>query len=64
MTDKKNVELVLSLVPQFVGSRIALQVETSNAESPTPVCINNYLTDNLTIQNSQEPMEGMCIIHP
>ena len=33
----ENVEPVLSLVPQCKGLRIALPVETSNAESPTPV---------------------------
>ena len=31
----RNVEPVLSLVPQCKGSRIAQIVETSNAESPT-----------------------------
>ena len=31
----KNVEPVLSLVPQCKGSGIAQVVETSNAESPT-----------------------------
>ena len=31
----KSVEPVLSLVPRYKGSRIARQVETSNAESPT-----------------------------
>ena len=33
----KNVEPVLSLVPQCKGLRIALPVETSNVESPTSV---------------------------
>ena len=35
-TRKKDVEPVLSLVPRLEGSRIALFVETSNAENPTP----------------------------
>ena len=35
----ENVEPVLSLVPQCKGLRIALPVETSNAESPTPVYV-------------------------
>ena len=34
---RKSAEPVLSLVPRYKGSRIARQVETSNAESPTPV---------------------------
>ncbi|EHJ42065.1 hypothetical protein HMPREF0673_00124 [Leyella stercorea DSM 18206] len=34
-TKIRNVEPVLSLVPQCKGLRIALPVETSNAESPT-----------------------------
>ncbi len=33
----ENVEPVLSLVPRSKGSGIAQVVETSNAESPTPV---------------------------
>ena len=33
----KSVESILSLVPRHKGLRIALIVETSNAESPTPV---------------------------
>ena len=33
----KSVEPVLSLVPRYKGSRIARQVETTNAESPTRV---------------------------
>lgn len=33
----ESVEPVLSLVPQSKGLRIALPVETSNAESLTPV---------------------------
>ena len=35
----KNVEPVLSPVPRYKGSRIAQSVETSNAESPTPMSI-------------------------
>ena len=35
----KSVEPVLSLVPQCKGSGIAQVVETSNAESPTPVYV-------------------------
>ena len=35
----ENVEPVLSLVPQCKGSGIAQVVETSNAESPTPVYV-------------------------
>ena len=35
----ENVEPVLSLVPRSKGSGIAQVVETSNAESPTPVYI-------------------------
>ena len=35
----KNVEPVLLPVPQCKGSRIALFVETSNVESPTPMFI-------------------------
>lgn len=34
-----DVEPVLSLVPQCKGLRIALPVETSNTESPTPVYV-------------------------
>ena len=34
---RKSVESILSLVPRHKGLRIALIVETSNAESPTPV---------------------------
>ena len=44
-TNTKNVEPVLSLVPRFEGLRIALSVETSNAESPTYVYI--YRTNHL-----------------
>ena len=40
----KNVEPVLSLVPRQKGSRIARQIETSNAESPTPVYIYRQLS--------------------
>ena len=36
---KKSVESVLSLAPQCKGSGIAQVVETSNAESPTPVYV-------------------------
>ena len=39
----ENVEPVLSLVPQCKGSGIAQVVETSNAESPTPVYIYRKL---------------------
>lgn len=35
----ENVEPVLSLVPRSKGSGIAQVVETSNAESPTPVYV-------------------------
>ena len=35
----ENVEPVLPLVPQCKGSGIAQVVETSNAESPTPVYV-------------------------
>ena len=35
----KNVEPILSLVPRSKGSGIAQVVETSNAESPTPVYV-------------------------
>lgn len=38
----KNVEPVLLPVPHSKGSRIALFVETSNAESPTPMLM--YMT--------------------
>ncbi|MDE6721748.1 MAG: hypothetical protein K2J84_06350 [Bacteroidaceae bacterium] len=64
MTDKKDVEPTLSLVPHSEGSRIALYIETSNAESPTLCMYNNHSNNNLTIQDSQEPMAGMCTIHP
>ena len=36
-TYEKSVDPILSLVPRHKGLRIALIVETSNAESPTPV---------------------------
>ena len=35
----ENVEPILSLVPRSKGSGIAQVVETSNAESPTPVYV-------------------------
>ena len=38
---KKSVESILSLVPRYKGLRIALIVETSNAESPTPMYVYN-----------------------
>ncbi len=34
---RKSVVAILSLVPRYKGSSIAQFVETSNAESPTPV---------------------------
>ena len=37
MITGSSVESILSLVPRHKGLRIALIVETSNAESPTPV---------------------------
>ena len=40
----KNVEPVLSLVPRSKGSGIAQVVETSNAESPTPVYVYRKLS--------------------
>ena len=42
----ENVEPVLSLVPQCKGSGIAQVVETSNAESPTPVYVYRKPFDN------------------
>ena len=47
---RKSVESILSLVPRHKGLRIALIVETRNAESPTPVSI--YKSPSLTIDDS------------
>jgi len=41
----KNVEPVLLPVPLHKGLRIALIVETSNAESPHAECYSNTHTD-------------------
>lgn len=43
-TQKKTWSQSLSLVPRSIGLRIALSVETSNAESPTPVYRANTST--------------------
>ena len=39
---QKSVEPVLMLVPRSKDSRIAQSVETSNAESPTPMYIHQH----------------------
>lgn len=57
----KNVEPVLSLVPHPEGSRIALFVETSNAESPTMMYIYAHIhLDNMsTVQYRQNIIRPM-----
>lgn len=58
----KNVEPVLSLVPHPEGSRIALFVETSNAESPTMMYIympTYTLTTMSTVQYRQNIIRPM-----
>lgn len=40
--DKKSVELVHITRSTLLGSRIAHPIETSNAESPTPMYITNH----------------------
>ena len=67
----KNVEPVLLPVPRCKGSRIALLVETSNVESPTPMLciihallllsfINNKTQQGLYIKTSQGAFPLLC----
>ena len=51
------MEPVLSLVPRFKGSRIARLVETSNAESPTPMYRYNTPLHH-------KAQQGLYNIHP
>lgn len=46
----KSVEPVLSLVPRYKGSRIARQVETSNANTTSNLM--QYSNDNKTCVNA------------
>ena len=50
----KSVEPVLSLVPRYKGSRIARQVETSNAESPTPMQVYISPTTSTNVKASED----------
>lgn len=60
---KKNVELVLLPASRCKGSRIALSVETSNAESPTPMLLYDIPDMALIFFENQNRM-GYVYKHP